>query len=140
MTTYRVEVTREDKWWIIRVPDLVDDFDGEPVLTQARRLDEVETEARDLICLTADVAPSGIDVDIHVEVPGVLGDLSAIRRQIAADRAEARAAEERAIAESRMIAHALSEVGVPIRDIASVAGVSFQRAQQLVREDSVASS
>ena len=134
MTTYRVEIYRDDRWWMIRVPEL-DGVDGlAECIGQSRRLEDVTTDAQDIIGLVADVAPSEIALDLRIHVDGIAGDLAEISAHIADDRAAAHAAEERAITRSRQLAHALHEVGVPVRDIASVTGVSFQRAQQLVKE------
>lgn len=49
MTVYRVNVERAGSWWAISVPDLPG------VFSQARRRDEVEDMARDVIALYLDV-------------------------------------------------------------------------------------
>ncbi|AMS03669.1 HicB-like antitoxin [Gordonia phage DelRio] len=128
--TYRVEVTREDKYWIIRVPELLDNFDNEPVLTQARRYDEIESQARDLICVTADVAPSTIDLDVHVTVDDL--DLVGVGRRLRNEREQVAELEQRVITESRDTARKLREAGLDLRDIGEVVGVSFQRVSQLL--------
>ncbi|QYC54593.1 HicB-like antitoxin [Gordonia phage Agueybana] len=130
MTTYRVDVTRDDKWWMIRIPEL-DGVNGvaEP-LTQARRFEDIETEARDLICLVADVAPSTVVLDLHIDVGGM--DVGEVSREIATARAEASAAERRAVERSTETARALRAAGLDLRDIGAVVGLSFQRVSQLV--------
>ena len=59
MTTYTVSVTREGRWWIVRVPEV-------DQVTQARRLSEVTTAARELIAMTLDVPMSKVHVRVRV--------------------------------------------------------------------------
>ncbi|AVL99778.1 HicB family toxin-antitoxin system [Gordonia iterans] len=129
-TTYRVDVTHSDGWWMIAVPAIRDTFDGEPILTQTREYSDIASEARDLICTAADVAPSTFTLDIHVEVGGL--DVAAEAERIARTRAAAKAAEAEAIEASTSVAKTLRAAGVPLRDIGNVIGVSFQRVSQLV--------
>lgn len=71
MHTYQVNVTREDKWWMITVAEL-DGYvgaDGSINLsntTQARRLSEVASQARDFICTVTDKAPSEVATNITI--------------------------------------------------------------------------
>lgn len=135
MTTYRVNVYREDRWWMIDVPELdghrhADGSVNIGGLTQARHYNEIESQARDFICTVVDVAPSAVDLDVHITVGGM--DVTATAAAIAADRAAAREAEARAVAESEAVAKKLRDAGVPLRDIGEVVGVSFQRVGQLV--------
>ena len=64
-TSYRADVTREDGWWMIRVPDL-------ELVTQAASWGEVEAMARGVIAAVRDVALDEIAVvlTVHPE-PGV---------------------------------------------------------------------
>lgn len=76
MHTYRVEVTREGKWWLITVPELAGyrTSDGSVNLsdtTQTRRLSAAARQARDFICSVTDTAPSEVAMDITVTVGGV---------------------------------------------------------------------
>ena len=48
-TAHQVETYREGDWWVIRVPDLDANY------TQARKPEEVEEIARDLIALALDI-------------------------------------------------------------------------------------
>ena len=124
MTTYRVQVTREGRWWMVHVPDI----DG---LTQARRLAEVEPMARSLVAITLDVDPDSFDLSIETtSIDGV-----EVADRLAHAREDQRKAEEltaAAAAEVRAIARDLAGKGVPLRDIGVVLGVSHQRAQQLI--------
>ena len=48
MKTYEVTVSRDERWWMVAVPELGG-------VTQARRLDEVERMAREYIAVSTDV-------------------------------------------------------------------------------------
>lgn len=130
MTTYRVEVYRDDRWWMIRVPELDGHRGYDETLTQARRYGDIETEARDYISLVANVAPSTIDLDIHVTVGDI--DVSAAEERIAERREAAAAAERAALNDAAVTAIKLKEAGIALRDIGDIIGVSYQRVGQLV--------
>lgn len=124
--TYEVRVTgREGRWWAVEIPAL----NG---ATQAARLADVETEARDYIAVTLDVAPS--TVTVHV----VMCDTPHARRvqerseRIRAARTKVLAIEAETARETADLVHELAADGVPTRDIATLVGVSFQRVSQLV--------
>lgn len=126
MREYTVRVAREGKWWMIRVPDI----DG---LTQARRLSEVEDMARSLIAVTLDVPAEEFAVRVELEA---IEDMRVTERldalhaeEDAAQRAQARYRDNQ-----RQLARDLASKGVTVRDVGSVLGVSFQRAQQLISQ------
>ena len=126
--TYRAEVHREDRWWIIRVPEL-DDANG-TCIGQAKRYDDIDREARHLVTLVADVAPSKVDLDLHIEVAGV--DVGAVATTLARNRAAAAAAQREVVESTAVTARRLRAAGLDLRDIGSVVGVSVQRVSQLV--------
>lgn len=130
MSTYHVDVYRDDRWWMIRVPELDGTQGIDEVISQARRYAEIEPQARDLIALVADVAPSTIELDLHITVENL--DVTATAEQIATDRKAAAEAERRFLDESARAARELKAAGVTLRDIGDIIGVSFQRAGQLV--------
>ncbi len=125
MTNYTATVTRDGKWWMIEVPEI----DG---LTQARRLAEVEDMARSLIAMTLDVEPDSFDLVIEV---GDVGGVNVASRlaELAAERAELSAMERQVRSEQIRLARDLAAEKLPVRDIGAALGVSFQRAQQLVK-------
>jgi hypothetical protein len=126
MTTYKVEVTRDDRWWMIRVPDI----DG---LTQARRINEIEEMARSLIAISTDVPLGDVDVKIcNINVSG-LGDIAGQAGYVRTLRDRAAEAESRAMKEASDYARALSKAGIPVRDIAELLSVSPQRINQLAK-------
>ncbi|MCW4352002.1 HicB family toxin-antitoxin system [Hoyosella sp. YIM 151337] len=123
-SAYDVKVTREGRWWIVRVPELDE-------LTQARRVSEVEQMARELIAITTDSKISDVQVTVTVEVEG-LGDVVGEALHIRSLREHAAKLEAQASDRARYLAQALASAHVPVRDIGSVLGVSYQRAHQLI--------
>lgn len=124
MRSYRVDVERDGRFWLLRVPDVG--------VTQARHLREVEVMARDLITVMTDRDPSGFDIDVHIAVP------AATRRHLLRAeklRDQARDSQSKAAAELRAAAQELAKSGMPLRDIGQLLGVSYQRAHQLVSSD-----
>ncbi|MEZ5170643.1 MAG: type II toxin-antitoxin system HicB family antitoxin [Acidimicrobiia bacterium] len=123
-SNYRVDVVRSGNWWTIEIPDLPGAF------SQARRLDQVEDMAREVIALMTDVDESDIDsLDVHVEPPADVGELlSALEDSVAAAR-DARATEAEI---RRTVALKLREAGLPTRDVGSLIGVSHQRVSQIL--------
>lgn len=124
MKTYKATVTREGKWWMVAIPEL----NG---LTQARRLAEAEDMAREWIAATLNVPLSAVAVDV------VVGEVADIRvwdavAEIKSLRGNAAELEARARTQAEDLARRLAAAGIPVRDIGTVLGVSFQRAHQLV--------
>lgn len=125
MTQYMASVTREGKWWMVRVPAI----DG---LTQARRLSEAGLMARELIAVTLDVPPGDVDVVVAVESVGTVTDIPARLVEIAAERKQAAELEKRASRQATELARELARNNVPVRDVGAVLGISHQRAHQLI--------
>ncbi|WP_018601943.1 hypothetical protein [Mycobacterium sp. 155] len=135
MHTYQVNVTRDDRWWMITVPELagyvaVNGTINLSDTTQARRIAEVPGIAVDFICTVTDSAPSEVGVDITIEVDGI--DVSAEAKKVARNRELAEQHAAAARAEARKLARDLAAHGVAVRDVGEMLGVSFQRAQQLI--------
>ena len=128
---YTAKVSREGKWWIIRVPDL-------DAITQARRFAEVEDMTRSLIAVTLDTDPAEIELRLDVDH---IEDLDVTQRleQLRAERAAAADLHSSVAAHTRAFAREMAARGLTVRDIGAVLGVSFQRAQQLLDEQNRAS-
>lgn len=125
--TYEVHVTgREGRWWAIAIPAL-----GEDAQTQARRLSEVEAEARDYISVTLDVAPSTIDVDVVIDDFGGVRNLQERSTWITAARKLIEQLEDDVQRETKVLTDELAAEGVPVREIAELVGTTFQRVGQL---------
>lgn len=135
MHTYQVNVTRDDKWWMITVPELdryvgADGSINLSTVTQARRIAEVPSQARDFICTVTDKAPSEVGLNITIAFDGI--DVTSRADKVASDRELAERYAAAAQEEARELARDLAAHGVAVRDVGEVLGVSFQRAQQLI--------
>ena len=126
MHEYKVEVVRDGRWWMIHVPEI----DG---LTQARRVDEIEGMARSLIAISTDKPLSEIGVHVvSVTVAGI-GDIADTAHRIELLRRQAADLEAKAAGAAKQYAQDLAREGVPVRDAASLLGVSPQRISQLAK-------
>jgi hypothetical protein len=120
---YDITVTREGRWWMVEVPAL-------DLLTQARRVSEIETMAREIIAVTRDVKMSDVEVDITAFiVDGV--DMLTVINDVRAKRDAAEAAERAAGEAMRDAVRALTSHSAPVRDVGELLGVSHQRVSQL---------
>ena len=122
---YTAVAERDDAWWAITVAELPG------VFSQVRRLDRVESMARDAIAMLLDVDPNSFDVTVRE----VLSDEAqqVVTAAIHA-RAEALDRQERASATSREAVRTLTRLGLPQRDIGRLLDLSHQRVGQLVSE------
>lgn len=135
MHTYEVNVTREDRWWMITVPELHGYKDANGAInltdtTQARRLAEVPGQALDFICTVTDKAPSEVGVHINIAIDGI--DVTARADKVRTDRELAERYATAAQQEAKDLARQLAAHGVAVRDVGEVLGMSHQRAQQLI--------
>jgi len=121
---YTVRARRSGAWWAIDVPELPG------VFSQARRLDRVESMARDAIALFLDIDPATLEIRVETNLPSDLRrDVDAVGRLRAdADRLQA----ESSVA-MRRLTHELMGRGLSVRDAAAILGISHQRVSQLVR-------
>jgi predicted RNase H-like HicB family nuclease len=124
---YRVTAERDGRWWLVRVPEVPAAF------TQARRLDQAEAMAREVVSLLLDVPEDSFDLRVEPVVPPEIAqDLDEARRL----RREAKQVSEQASDRVRHAARILAGQGLTVRDIGSILGVSYQRAQQLLVQSS----
>ncbi|WP_404436916.1 hypothetical protein LG322_00900 [Microbacterium aerolatum] len=125
MTAYEATVSRDDKWWMVRIPAV----DG---LTQARRLSEATEMAREYIAASQDLPLDAVEVNLSFDPVGDVGDLTERVATITAERARAVELERSASQHARELAHSLAAADVPVRDIGAILRVSHQRAHQLI--------
>ena len=126
MYEYKIEIKREGRWWMVYIPEI----DG---LTQARRLAEAPTMAREYIALDRGIPVGEIKVEIasiRMEEPA-FRELLETARQIKYMRAQANELERKSTEQAREYAHWLVAHGVPVRDIAALLEISPQRVSQL---------
>ena len=130
MHHYKVEVSRDGRWWMINVPEI-------DQLTQARRINEIEDMAPSLIAITTDTPLTDITVQItSINVPE-FGDIAGGAREIEAARRTAVQANEAAQRAAADYVQSLAKAGVPVRDAAALLHVSPQRISQLAKAGSV---
>jgi len=122
--TYEVTATREGKWWMVAIPEL----DG---LTQARRLAEVPEMAREYIAVTRNIPIEEVAVNVSYENVGAVTGIKSTLASIERYRTAAANLERSATRLSSQLVKSLSAEGVSVRDIGTILGLSFQRAQQL---------
>ena len=122
MNSYAVLAVRRGKFWMVSIPEL----DG---LTQARTFAEIPTMAKEWIELTTDSA----DFTIRLQVGSLEGStIDSALDKIKAARQQAKWEEAEATSIATALARVLHGESVPMREIATVMGISHQRVQQLI--------
>ena len=121
--TYRVNVTRDGKFWHIRVPELNRS-------TQARRYKDVSLMAIDLIEIMTGLAVKDFDLHIEMQLPSDVQDHLTRSEKL---RAEAERKNSEAAKEKRAAVRALLAQGLSQREAGELLGMSFQRVSQLVK-------
>ncbi|KFI51711.1 hypothetical protein [Bifidobacterium biavatii] len=122
MHIYKVNVTRDEDAWMVEVPAI-------HRVTQALNLKEVDTMAKDLINIMTEEPVDTLQLDVHVQLPETVeAHMAESKRQ----RELADESSRKAAAESRLAAKTLHGMGVTLRDIGTMLGISYQRAHQLV--------
>jgi hypothetical protein len=121
--TYKLVVQREPGWWIIQIPEL-------ELTTQARRLGDVEKNAREAIAAMLDVGVASFDLEPDVRTPvavvqeideaRALMDRVAILREESADRI------------ARAVDKLIKDFGLTMREAGKLLDLSHQRIAQLV--------
>lgn len=123
MTTYHVTARRSGRWWALQCDELPE------AISQVARLDQAEEWIREAIGYIAGVPEDSFDVLVSPVVPDAYRQARAEAERLRAAAAEANG---RAAEESRKAARVLAGMGLTLRDIGTVMGVSHQRAAQLI--------
>ena len=126
MKTYTVTTERSGNWWAFSVPEIPGAHG------QAKRLEQVRDEARDVISMMLDAEPDSFDLALSVRldprIEHALDEAKAARQELDGYQ---RAAQEKL----RLAAEQIKEVGgLSIRDIGSLLDVSFQRISQILSD------
>jgi hypothetical protein len=124
MTTYRVEVTRSDRWWSMHalIPRTV-------IYSQARDIEDVEVMIRDAISGALDVDPDSFELDLEFDLTAGVMDQVHRAREAAVEAAEV---QTRASRESRAAVQALRDEGLTLKEAGFFLGVTPQRVAQLL--------
>lgn len=122
---YTVQAERDGQWWAIEVDGV------ENAYSQAKRLDQVEAMAREVVSLLLDVAEDSFDLRLEVRVPA---DWRNEIEELRAVQAELAEAERRAGAQLRNAAARLHDAGLPVRDVGALMNLSAQRISQLIND------
>jgi DNA-directed RNA polymerase specialized sigma subunit len=129
MYEYKIEVVRDGRWWMVNIPEI----DG---VTQARRLAEAKTMAREYIALDQNIPFDDINIEtasVRIQEP-LFRELLEGAREIREVRSRARQLEEKANEMVREYCQWLTTYGVPVRDIAELLDISPQRVSQLAND------
>ena len=130
--TYRVNAEWDNAgWWVVTVPDV------SGAITQSRRLEQVPNDAAEVISIQ-----TGLEVDpSELEIVPIVQDYDndpspAEVRQL---RDEAEQLTAKAMDRTVTLVIRLHRRGFALRDIGLLAGISYQRAQQIVKEQNTGS-
>jgi predicted RNase H-like HicB family nuclease len=124
---YRVLAVRSGRWWAIEVPELPG------VHSQARRLDQVDSMAREAIALILDVSEDSFDLVVEPDMESLGGVRQAVETALR-ERERASAAQEAASSAMRNAVSEIRASGYTARDAGILLGVSNQRISQIDHE------
>ena len=124
MKTYRVDVVRDEGWWIMhaRIPRTI-------IYSQAKRVDDVEPMIRDAIAGVLDVDSESFAIELTFVLDSDVLDQVARAREVSLEAAEV---QERASRESRAAVQALRKEGLTLKEAGFFLGVTPQRVAQLL--------
>lgn len=122
--TFTALTERGEGWWVIQLKE------DPGLLTQTRRLDQIPDMVRDALELFPELTddPYKDIVNIEFREGEAIADIA--NQAVQANQA-AKQAQEEASQLMRQAAAELSKKGLSYRDIGTLLGVSFQRAQKL---------
>ncbi|WP_022867199.1 hypothetical protein [Schaalia vaccimaxillae] len=123
-TQINARVERGERWWIAFF-----DIDGHECGTQAKRIDQLEDMILDAASLMAERPKS--DFSVSLAVSPTKYDAIVTRYKEHAEAAQI--AEETAAQASREAVKTMRQDGLPMRDIATLMGISPQRVSQLAK-------
>jgi hypothetical protein len=124
--SYVISVQRShDGWWAIRGENMPE---GYGLYSQARRLDQVESVARDAISALLDTPSDAFTVTWIMRHPD---DLNDVVSAASSARATAEIAQRASTDATKAAVDALAREGYTYRDIGTILGITHQRAQQI---------
>jgi predicted RNase H-like HicB family nuclease len=120
MMTYTILAERDETGMWVGTCEQIDGF-----VTQARRLDQLRRNAREAASVALDINED----EITIVLAAVYNDDVIAVRQA---RLQANNADKHASELTTTVARRLHDEGLPLRDIAELVGISFQRVHQLI--------
>lgn len=123
VTTYLVTTQRSGGWWAFSARDVPG------VFGQARRLDQVTQEARDVISLMTGEPEDSFDIKLEPHLDPTLEHEIRAARSAREKLEQVQALTADAI---RKTAADMSSRGLSVRDIGSLLGLSYQRVSQVL--------
>lgn len=124
VTTYTVTAERGTHRWILQCEQYP------AALSEVARLDQAADHMREAIAFVAGVPEDEITIELIPQLPHAIAEDAQRAHEL---REQAEEIAQQASQRWRAAAKALREQGLTVRDIGFVLGVSYQRAQQLVR-------
>ena len=119
MKRYTVTATRSGSWWAFSIPEILGAHG------QAKRLDQVKDEAREVVAMMLDAPEDSFDLELEVTLDPRMEEAKSARDSVESGQ---RIAQEKLLA----AAEQLSSIGLSLRDIGSLLNVSFQRVAQIL--------
>ena len=124
---YKAIAIHDPPWWSIEITEgLPDHMLG---VSQARRLTEVESIAREVIADLTEVDPNEVDVEVTIQTPA---PVAAAQDALAHAESNAQKATRATIECRRRVALAARDEGLTMREVAKLLGISHQRVSQLI--------
>jgi len=124
---YRVTAARAGRWWTVNVREL------SAVHTQARRLDMVESMAREAIALALRTPQDSFDIAMQTDLASLGSIRAPVEEALSARKASERALEH-ASASMRRAVQEIRSAGYSARDAGMLLGLSNQRISQIERK------
>ena len=127
MSSYQVEVTREDGLWVADIsgPDLG------PAATETGRFADLATEVRDLVAGLTDTEPDDLELRWRYNIGGM--DMTSTIGRLLEAEVELHQATQAHEEARRTALRELASAGLSQAAIGDVLGVSHQRVHQLLR-------
>ncbi|MDD2817438.1 MAG: hypothetical protein PHN51_01420 [Candidatus Nanopelagicales bacterium] len=127
---YKVFAVQDGPWWSLHIPGIEGALGGE-INTQARRINRIESMARDAISLMLEAPADSFDIDIHFEMTD---EMRAVLNEINEAKASALQAQSLLAQRTRSAVRYLQAHGLSTRDSGTLIGLSAQRVSQLLSE------
>ncbi|MDR2895996.1 MAG: hypothetical protein LBV30_05040 [Propionibacteriaceae bacterium] len=123
MITLHVNATRTKRDWTLTGVEF-------GAVSEVTRLDQAAEDMREPLAWLSGLPEDGFDVVMVPQLPTAYQteQEQAHRFRADADKANAQSAEH-----ARRSAKVLADTGMPLRDVGTVMGISYQRAHQLVK-------